>query len=88
MTVSDIYDKLYSRSYYEKTGQHKFRFLNSSIFLDRRADVPFIIHMVDGAFYLQASKQIGNESLFRLEIKDAEILLYGENEENPLWVLQ
>ncbi|PSL30999.1 hypothetical protein CLV42_105362 [Chitinophaga ginsengisoli] len=88
MTISDIYEKLYSRSYYEKTGQHKFRFLNSSLFLDRRANIPIVIHMLDGVFYLQASKQIANESLFRLEMNGDEIMLYGENRASPLWVLE
>jgi len=88
MTVKDLYEKLYSRAYYEKTGQHKFRFLNSSLFVDRRANVPIVIHMLDGVFYLQALKQIANESLFRIEMKGDEIMLYGENMEDPLWVLQ
>jgi len=88
MTVSDIYTKLYSKSYYEKTGQHKFRFCESNVFLDRRANVPFVIHMLDGVFYLQALKQIVNDSLFRLEMNEDEIMLYGENKDTPLWILQ
>lgn len=88
MTVSDMYAKLYSRSYYEKTGQQKFRFLNSSLFLDRRANIPFVIHMLDGVFYLQALKQIANESLFRLELNEDEIMLYGEDRDNPSWILE
>ncbi|SHM71532.1 hypothetical protein SAMN05216311_10343 [Chitinophaga sp. CF418] len=88
MTVSDIYTKLYSRSYYEKTGQHKFRFLKSSLFLDRRANIPFVIHMLDGVFYLQALTKIVNESLFRIEMKGDEIMLYSENRDNLLWVLE
>jgi len=88
MTVSDMYAKLYSRCYYEKTGQQKFRFLNSSLFLDRRANIPFVIHMLDGVFYLQALKQIANESLFRLELNEDEIMLYGEDRDNPSWILE
>lgn len=88
MTVGDIYAKLYSRSYYEKAGNQKFRFLNSSLFLDRRATIPIVIHMLDGIFYLQTLKQIANESLFRLEMREEEIFLYGENNDHPLWILE
>lgn len=88
MTVSDIYAKLHSRSYYEKTGQQKFRFLENALFLDRRANIPFVIHMLDGVFYLQALKQVANESLFRLEMNGEDIMLYGENKDTPLWILE
>ena len=88
MTISDIYDRLYSRAFYEKTGQHKFRFLNNLLFLDRRATIPIVIHMLDGVFYLQSLKEIANESLFRLEMTEEEIMLYSTNSGNPLWVLE
>jgi hypothetical protein len=87
MTVSDIYAKLYSRSYYEKSGQQKFKFLNSSLFLDRRANVPFVIHMLDGLFYLQTLREIANQSLFRLEMNEDEIMFYVENTDSPVWTL-
>ena len=88
MTVSDIYTRLYSRAFYEKTGQHKFRFLNNALFLDRRAIIPIVIHMLDGVFYLQSLKEIANESLFRREMNEEEIMLYSANSGNPLWVLE
>lgn len=88
MTISDIYARLYSRAYYEKTGQHKFRFSDNALLLDRRATIPIAIHMLDGVFYLQVSKQIANESLFRLEMTEEEIMLYSTNSDSPLWILE
>ncbi|WPQ61286.1 hypothetical protein SIO70_23290 [Chitinophaga sancti] len=88
MTVSDIYEKLYSRAYYDKTENNKFRFLNNSLFIDRRSIVPIVIHMLDGIFYIQAFKQIANESLFRLEINEDDIKIYSALDDHPLWTLE
>ncbi|MBW8683331.1 hypothetical protein [Chitinophaga rhizophila] len=87
MTVNEIYTILYSKSYYEKSGQHKFRFLNSSLFVDRRANVPFVIHMLDGIFYLQALQEIANESLFRIEMNGDEIMLHRLHDETVHFTL-
>lgn len=88
MTVSDIYARLYNRAYYEKAGHQKFKFLNNAVFVDRRSNVPFVIHMLDGIFYLQALNKISNQSLFRIEMNEDEILLYAENSNEPLWILE
>lgn len=88
MTISDIYNRLYSRSFYEKTAQHKFRFSDNVLFIDRRALVPIVIHMVDGIFYMQALKQIANESLFRLEMNEDDIKVYRAVDDQPIWTLE
>lgn len=88
MTVADIYTRLYSRTYYEKTEQNKFRFLNKSLIIDRRANVPIEIHMLDGVFFMQSHKQIANESLFRLEINQENIKFYSAVNNLPLWELE
>jgi hypothetical protein len=88
MTVTDIYDRLQSRSYYERTEQHKFRFSDNALFIDRRALVPIVIHMLDGVFYMQALKQIANESLFRLEMDEDAIKVYSAVNDQPIWTLE
>ncbi|SFW65133.1 hypothetical protein SAMN05661012_03251 [Chitinophaga sancti] len=88
MTVNDIYTRLYSRTYYDKTEQYKFRFLNKSLIIDRRANIPIEIHMLDGIFFMQAYKQIANESLFRLEMNEENIRFYSAINNVPLWELE
>ena len=88
MTISDIYERLYNRTYYDRTEQYKFRFLNNAIVIDRRAMIPFVIHMLDGIFYMHASMKIANESLFRLEMNESEIRLYSAINDQPLWTLE
>lgn len=88
MTITDIYDRLHSRAFYERTAHHKFRFSDNSLFIDRRAFVPIVIHMLDGIFYMQALKQIANESLFRLEMNDNEIKVYSAVDDQPIWTLE
>ena len=88
MTINDIYAKLYSRSYYDKLGQHKIKFINNCLFVDRRADVSFSIYTKDGIFYLQTLEKIADESLFRLEINEEEIILYVQQTNDPLWILE
>lgn len=88
MTISDIYARLYSRTYYDKTEQNKFRFSNSSLIIDRRANIPIVIHMLDGIFYMQALKQIANESLFRIEMNDENIKFYSIINDHQLWELE
>lgn len=88
MTISDIYARLYSRAYYDKTENNKFRFLNNSLCIDRRAIVPIVIHMLDGVFYMQALKEIANESLFRLEMNEEDIKLYSTVNGRPIWTLE
>lgn len=88
MTISDIYERLYRRPYYDRTEQFKFRFLNNALFIDRRAIIPIVIHMLDGVFYMQALKQIANESLFRLEMNEDDITFYSTVNENALWTLE
>lgn len=88
MTISDIYDRLHSRAFYERTEQHKFRFADSALGIDRRALIPFVIHMLDGVFYMQALKQIANESLFRLEMNENDIRVYSAVNDQPIWTLE
>jgi len=88
MTVSDIYAKLYSKTYYDKTEQFKFRFLNNNLIIDRRATVPFVIHIMDGTFFMQAFKKIANESLFRIELNEENIRFYSATNDIPLWELE
>ena len=88
MTISEIYERLYNRTYYDRTEQYKFRFLNNAIVIDRRAMIPFVIHMLDGIFYMHASRKIANESLFRLEMNESDIRLYSTINDQPLWTLE
>jgi hypothetical protein len=44
--------------------------------------------MLDGVFYMQALKQIANESLFRLEMNEDDITFYSTVNENALWTLE
>lgn len=88
MTISEIYARLYSKTYYDRVEQFKFRFLNNALFIDRRALIPIVIHMLDGVFYLQALKQIANESLFRIEMNEYDITLYSTVNESPCWTLE
>ncbi|RFM31586.1 hypothetical protein [Chitinophaga silvisoli] len=88
MTISDIYNKLHSRAYYEKTEHNKFRFLNNSLCIDRRATIPIVIHMLDGIFYMQSLKKIANESLFRLEMNDEEIKVISTINDSPIFTLE
>jgi hypothetical protein len=83
-----MYDKLYSRAYYEKTEHNKFRFSNNSLCIDRRALIPIVIHMLDGIFYMQALKKIANESLFRLEMDDEEIKVISTVDDSPIFTLE
>ncbi|WP_343670817.1 hypothetical protein [Chitinophaga sp.] len=62
--------------------------MNNSLCIDRRAIVPIVIHMLDGIFYMQALRQIENESLFRLEMNEDDIILYSIDDDYPVWVLE
>ncbi|SFM87041.1 hypothetical protein SAMN05428949_1113 [Chitinophaga sp. YR627] len=88
MTVGDIYARLHSRTYYDRTEQFKFRFVNNALLIDRRAIIPIVIHMLDGIFYMQASKQIANESLFRIQMNEEDITLYSAVDNSALWTLE
>ncbi|ACU61791.1 hypothetical protein [Chitinophaga pinensis] len=88
MTINDIYARLHSRTYYDRVEQFKFRFLNNALFIDRRAIIPIVIHMLDGVFYMQALKQIADESLFRLELNEDDIILYSTENECARWTLE
>ncbi|WP_262487765.1 hypothetical protein [Chitinophaga sancti] len=44
--------------------------------------------MLDGIFFMQAYKQIANESLFRLEMNEENIRFYSAINNVPLWELE
>lgn len=88
MTIKDLYTKLHSRTYYDKSENRKFRFINNSLFIDRRANIPIVIHMLDGIFYIQTLQQIENESLLRLQINDEDIRLYSAVNDSKVWILE
>lgn len=88
MTISDIYARLYNKTYYDITEQNKFRFMNNGLIIDRCAIIPFVIHMLDGIFYMHASQKIANENLFRLEVNEFDIKLYSTITGSPLWTLE
>jgi hypothetical protein len=44
--------------------------------------------MLDGIFYMQALKQIANESLFRLEMNEFNIKIYSAVDDQPIWTLE
>jgi len=52
MSVADIYELLYSRSFYEKNGSKKFRFKNNALGIDRCALIPFVVYEEDGRCYI------------------------------------
>lgn len=88
MTINDIYDRLNSRPFYEQKERNKFRFSDHALYIDRRALIPIVIHMLDGVFYMQSLKQIANESLFRLEMNESNIKVYSAVDDQPIWTLE
>lgn len=88
MTIEELYTRLYSRTYYDVTEHNKFRFSNNALCIDRCALVSFVVHMLDGIFYLQVFKKIKSESLFRIEIRESDIGLYSINNDQQLWALE
>lgn len=88
MTVEELYTRLYSKTYYDVTEQNKFRFSNNALIIDRCAFISFVIHMLDGIFYLQVFKNIRSESLFRIEIHEADIGIYSITNDHRIWTLE
>jgi len=67
MTVSDIYNLLYSRSFYEKSGSKKFRFKNNALIIDRCALMPFALYEEDGRYYISIPTCVFLERDLRIE---------------------
>lgn len=67
MTVTDIYDLLYSRNFYEKNGNKRFRFKDNALMVDRCALVPFAIYEEDGCCYINITTCVFLERDLRIE---------------------
>ncbi len=68
MSIKEIYMLLYSRNYYEPASFTTFRFNGNTMFMDRRAGVPFSLHEEEGQVYLNMEPQRGAaEELLRIE---------------------
>lgn len=67
MTVTDIYNLLYSRSFYEKNGSKKFRFKNNALIIDRCAMTPFALYEEGGRYFINVPSSVFPESDLRIE---------------------
>lgn len=68
MTIKEVYKLLYSRNFYELASTTRFRFYGTTMFVDRRAGVPFLLHEELGNIYLDTVLQSGaGEDMFRIE---------------------
>ena len=55
MTIKEVYELLCSRNYYELDSSTTFRFLGNTMFVDRRAGVPFSLQEDRGDIYLDTT---------------------------------
>jgi hypothetical protein len=91
MTLEEMYIVLESRTYYEKGGTRRFSFANSSIHIDRRALIPFIIQKENGCFILHPDTAIAEEKELRIELSNTaagSILFYGRSSGEKLLTLE
>lgn len=67
MNVADIYELLYSRSFYERDGRKKFRFKNNALIIDRCALMPFALYEENGRNYINIPTCVFSERDLRIE---------------------
>jgi len=90
MTVNELYNTLYSRLFYEKNSLKRYRFQENSLFIDRKAFVPFTIYLENNSVYLSGSLCAGEEEHFRVEIDSytTAIHFYGKRSGKEILILE
>ncbi|WP_295122901.1 hypothetical protein [uncultured Chitinophaga sp.] len=92
MTIRDINALLCSRSYYDITGDKKFRFDGNSMYIDRKAGMAYSLHEADGRFYLDTDPSlVADEESLRIEVGNSEgpaLLFYGSQSGREVLVLE
>ncbi len=70
MTIDKLYNTLQDRLFYEKNSRKRYRFKDNSLFIDRKAEVPFVLYMEEDRTYLSAQLLSETEQDFLVEIDD------------------
>ncbi|RPD39552.1 hypothetical protein [Chitinophaga barathri] len=89
MTVREVYELLCSRIYYELASSSTFRFSGNTMFIDRRAGVPFSLREEQGVIYLDTVPQQGEDQL-RIETNHPDgspFHFFGKNSGREILVL-
>lgn len=88
MTINELYNALHSRLFYEKNSLKRYRFQGNSLFIDRKAFVPFTIYLENNCIYLSASLP-ENEQHFKVVIDDAAAIhFYEKHSGKPTLILE
>lgn len=77
MTINELYNALHSRLFYERNSLKRYKFQGNSLFIDRKAWVPFNIYLENNCIYLSALLS-ENEEHFRVVMDDTAAIYFYE----------